>query len=55
MSLSPQTEERKKELLPFLLRTPEGGVDSNVCPETGYPEIFHGFPQSLLANARIAP
>jgi hypothetical protein len=28
---------------------------SNLVPDTCYPEIFSGFPQSLQANAGIVP
>jgi hypothetical protein len=28
---------------------------SNLGPETGYPEVFRGFPQSFQANAEIVP
>jgi hypothetical protein len=30
-----------------------GVPSSNIGPETGYPEVFRGFPQSLQANSGI--
>jgi hypothetical protein len=30
--------------------------DTNLSPKTGYSEfVFHGFPQSLQANAGVVP
>jgi hypothetical protein len=38
------------EGLPLLLNTQEV-LSSNLGPETGYREYFHGFPQSLQEKA----
>jgi hypothetical protein len=38
--------------LPLLLHIQEV-LGSNMGPETGYPEVYHGFLQSLQANAMI--
>jgi hypothetical protein len=40
--------------LTLLLRIRQFPV-SNLCPKTGYPQVFRDFPQSFQANTGIVP